>query len=67
MLDVLDESNSGLIAQKEFKDAIIKASTDNNVQLDDETLAEIVNKVYTSEDGSKAKQVSRQSIRKAME
>ena len=67
VLGVLDDSKSGLIPQKELKEAVIKVANENNLDVDNQTLTEMVDAVYMNDDGTKANKMSRQSVRVALE
>jgi division protein CdvB (Snf7/Vps24/ESCRT-III family) len=59
VMENLDHNDRGLITQKELKDAVVKVAKENNVYLDDQSLAEIVVSSFLKDDGSVAKEMSR--------
>ena len=50
----------------ELKQAIMKMARENELEIDDEKLNDMMEAVYLNDDGEEKKQVSRKSIRKAM-
>ena len=65
-MHVLDGNKNGLIESSDLQKAIIQVVTDNNLSVDTGALTEMIEAVYTNDDGSKQKQISRKSIREAL-
>ena len=67
VMEVLEESKNGLIPQKELKEAVMTVLNDNNLDIENSTLVQMVDAVFISDDGTKTTQMSRHSVRKALE
>jgi len=63
VLDVLDQSKSGLILQKELKEAVLKVVRDNELEIDEQGLQDLVEAVYIDDNGEERTKISRKSIR----
>lgn len=67
VLEVLDESRNGLIEEKELKEAMKKVAGESNLNIEEKALDDIIKAIYTNDDGIKANQLSRKSIRHLLE
>ena len=66
-MEKMDEMETGMVTEKDLKDAIIKVARENKINLNDQILEEIVTSSFMQDNGSVAKEMSRQSMRHAME
>lgn len=66
VLDVLDDSQNGLIPKNELKKAVVKVAKENSLEIDDQSIAKIVDTIYQSDNGTKTTKASRKSIRQAL-
>jgi len=46
VMEKIDDTDSGLITQKEFKNALVKVAKENKINLDDQSLEEIVSSSF---------------------
>ena len=58
-MEALDHSKNGLITEKEFKEAVKKVSQDNDLHVDEETVADMIEELYVDDKGNKASSISR--------